>query len=56
MVSILKYGTRKDKIHILLERLNKSSGKGIDSFKYSGTIRVKEDPLLTQKKFRNEWK
>ena len=53
MVSILKYGTRKDKIHIFLEKLNKSGGKGIDTFKYSGTISLKEDPMQIQKKLRN---
>ncbi len=55
MVNILKYGSRSDKIRILLERLNKSTGKGIDSQKYSGTIRLKEDPLHVQKKLRDEW-
>jgi hypothetical protein len=55
MVNILKYGSGSDKIRILLKRLNKSANKGIDSEKYSGTIRLKEDPLKVQKKIRDEW-
>lgn len=54
MVNILKFGSGSDKIHILLERLNKSANRGIDSEKYSGTIRLKEDPLHIQKKIRDE--
>ncbi len=56
MVSILKYGSKSDKIHILFERLNKSKSKGIDSSRFSGSILLKEDPLQIQKKLRDEWK
>jgi hypothetical protein len=56
MVSILKYGSRKEKMQNLLKRLNKSSDKGIDTTKFSGKIHLKEDPLLVQKKLRDEWK
>jgi hypothetical protein len=27
----------------------------VDTFKYCGTIKLKEDPLAIQKKLRNEW-
>jgi hypothetical protein len=55
MVSILKYGSKSNKIRSLFERLNKSTVKGIDSSRYSGTILLKEDPLQIQKKLRDEW-
>jgi hypothetical protein len=55
MVSILKYGSKSDKILGLLEKLNKSNRKGIDSSKYSGKILLNEDPLKIQKKLRDEW-
>ncbi len=56
MVNILKYGTKGEQIRSLLKKLSTSKGRGIDSSKYSGTIRLKEDPLEMQKKLRNEWK
>lgn len=56
MVSILKSGSKSDKIRTLLEGLNKSKSKGIDSSRFSGTIQLKEDPLQIQKKYRDEWK
>ena len=43
MVSILKSGSKSDKIRTLLEGLNKSKSKGIDSSRFSGTIQLKED-------------
>lgn len=55
MVSILKSGSKGDMIRSLLERLNKSKSKGIDSSRYTGTIQLKEDPLQIQKKLRDEW-
>ncbi|MCB8999521.1 MAG: hypothetical protein H6540_05565 [Bacteroidales bacterium] len=55
MVSILKYGSKTDKILGLLQKLNKSNRKGIDSSKYSGTIILSEDSLRIQKKLRDEW-
>lgn len=31
-------------------------GKGFDAYKYCGILKLKEDPLKLQKKWRNEWK
>ena len=32
-----------------------SKAKGVNTLKYCGIIKLKEDPLLIQKKLRNEW-
>ncbi len=55
MVSTLKYGSQKDSLSKLLSRLNKRAGKGIDVHKYSGMLKLKDDPLKIQKNLRNEW-
>jgi hypothetical protein len=56
MVTVLKYGADKKKIHSLLERLkNHKSRIGIDAYKYCGAITLVEEPLLIQKELRNEW-
>ena len=56
MVTIIKQGSKKDSITKVLNRLSKKSGKGIDTHKYSGLIRLKKDPVDIQKELRNEWK
>jgi len=56
MVTIIKQGSKKDSITKLLNRLSNKSGKGIDTRKYSGLIRLKKDPLNIQIELRNEWK
>ena len=42
-----------------LEQLNlkriRKSAKAFDARKYCGVIKLKEDPLALQKKWRNEW-
>ena len=44
------------KSHIVRIRKTKTSKpKGVDTLKYCGTIKLEEDPLLIQKKLRNEW-
>jgi hypothetical protein len=56
MVTVLKYGTDKEKIKSLLERLKKQKGrKGINAYKYCGIITLVEEPLLIQKELRDEW-
>jgi hypothetical protein len=55
MVTIIKQGLKKDSITKLLNRLSNKPGKGIDTHKYSGLIRLKRDPLDIQKELRNEW-
>ena len=56
MVTVLKYGTDKKKIRLLLERLkNQQSRTGINAYKFCGTITSVEEPLLIQKELRDEW-
>jgi hypothetical protein len=52
----MKYGKMKEKTRLLLKKHNKFSGKGIITDKYSGAIRLKDDPLQVQKELRDEWK
>ncbi len=55
MVTTLKYGSKKDSINKMLDRLSIRSRRGVDTKKYSGIIKLKKNPLLIQKELRNEW-
>jgi len=55
MVTTLKYGSQKGSLSRLLARMSKKSGKGINVRKYSGILKLKEDPMKIQKELRNEW-
>jgi hypothetical protein len=47
---------KKKKNHITrIRRIKSSKPEGVDTLKYCGTIKLKEDPLAIQKKLRNEW-
>lgn len=47
---------RREKIKIKRIRKEKSGiGKGVDTLKYCGVLKLKENPLEIQKKLRNEW-
>ncbi len=53
MVITIKKGTRPEK---LTTQINKVlSEKGVDTRKYCGSIKLKEDALKIQKQLRNEW-
>lgn len=54
MVLILKKGASKKEIDDISEKLKVS--KGVDTKKYCGIIKIKEEPLAIQKKMRDEWK
>ncbi len=54
MVTIIKRGSTKEEINSQLEQRNKKH-KGIDLKKYFGSIKLREDPIKLQKKWRNEW-
>jgi hypothetical protein len=57
MVTIIKKGTSKDNIKSLLEKRQKTKRpKKIDVKKYCGILNLKEDPVMLQKKWRDEWK
>ena len=55
MVTTLKYGSKKDSIARLLNKLAKRVSQGIDARRYSGVIRLAGDPLQIQKALRDEW-
>lgn len=55
MVLVLKQDANKKQIESLRKKLNKLSRKGVDTKKYCGTIKLKENPLAIQQKMRNEW-
>ncbi len=38
-----------------VRRQRSSIGKGVDTKKFCGILKLKEDPLATQKKLRDEW-
>ncbi len=43
-------------MQLIKEKLHKKSrNAGVDIKKYSGKIKLKEDPLIMQKKMRDEW-
>ena len=54
MVLVLKKGESKKEMDDISEKLKVS--KGVDTKKYFGVIKLKEDPLAIQKKMRDEWK
>lgn len=57
MVTVIKKGTASQTIKSLLEQgARKKPRKKIDLEKYCGTITLTEDPLLLQKKWRDDWK
>ncbi len=53
MVTVIKQGSSKASIKQLIEKLQ--SNKGIDAKKFCGVIKLKEHPLIIQKKLRDEW-
>lgn len=53
MVLVLKKGASKKEMDIISSKLK--SGKGVNTKKYCGVIKLKDDPLSIQKKMRDEW-
>ena len=56
MVLVLKKGASKKDIEALRKKLERRPSKGVDTKKYCGVIKLREDPLEIQKKMRDEWK
>jgi hypothetical protein len=54
MVTIIKKGSTQRRINQALKKLRTT--KGLDAFKFCGSIHLQEDPLSIQKKMRNEWR
>ena len=57
MVTVLKYGSKKETIKRLLDHLNQHiEDVGIDAYKYCGVLNLKSDPMDIQSRLRDEWK
>ena len=47
---------KKEKLKIKrVPRQKTDAEKGVDTLKYCGVLKLKEDPLAIQKKLRDEW-
>jgi len=56
MVTVLRSGAGQRSIQSILKKLEeRRSKKGIDAFKYCGVVKFKEDGLILQKRWRDEW-
>ncbi len=56
MVTIIRKDSSEKELKEAMQKLSeRQKEKGVDTFKYCGIIRLKKDPLLIQKKMRNEW-
>ena len=53
MVTVIKKGINKEEFDKKLSSLK--SNKGFDSYKFCGIIKLKEDPVVIQKRMRDEW-
>ncbi|MDH5367778.1 MAG: hypothetical protein OEW67_12380 [Cyclobacteriaceae bacterium] len=53
MVTVIKKGSDKKVINKILKEALRT--KGVDTHKYCGVITLKEDPLVIQKRMRDEW-
>jgi hypothetical protein len=54
MVIVIEQGTTKEKLELLLKKMKIK--KGVNTKKYCGVIKLKEDPLQIQKQLRDEWR
>jgi hypothetical protein len=54
MVLVLKKGASKKEINLIKKKF--STVEGVDTKKFCGSIKLKEDPLTVQKSLRDEWK
>ncbi|WKN42869.1 hypothetical protein [Tunicatimonas pelagia] len=56
MVTVLKAGSDKETIQSVWQQLReKPPRRSLDAYKYCGTVRFKEDGLVLQKRWRDEW-
>ena len=56
MVLVLKKGASKEDIEAIDKKLyRKKTPTGFDAKKYNGILKLKKDPLIIQKKLRDEW-
>ena len=55
MVTVIKKGSDKESFDQVLKELNQKENKGFNAKRFCGVIQFKEDPLLIQKRLRDEW-
>lgn len=57
MVIVVKRGTSRKRIKELMRKLMSSRARPArpDIFKHCGVLKLKEDPLVLQKRWRDEW-
>jgi hypothetical protein len=56
MVTVIKKGASKRMIEQQLKKAaKKTARKGLDSKVYCGSVKFKEDGLVLQKRWRDEW-
>ncbi len=60
MVVTITSRSSQEEIATALDKLHKSKSatktkKVFDAYKHCGVIKLKEDPLVTQKRLRDEW-
>lgn len=56
MILVLKKGAGKKEIEAIRKKLKEFPSKGVNTKKYCGVIKLKQDALEIQKKMRDEWK
>lgn len=47
---------KEDRKQTYIRKLNQITLKGLDTKKYCGKLKIEEDPLMIQKRLRDEWK
>lgn len=58
MVIVIKRGMSRQRIKELMGRLRnapRKRRKPVDVYKYVGVLKVEEDPVALQRKWRDEW-
>ncbi|RKQ51078.1 hypothetical protein BXY85_2100 [Roseivirga pacifica] len=55
MIRDIKKGDKKERLDNILQEMAKADKKGFDASKYSGTLKLEEDPVAYQNKLRDEW-
>lgn len=55
MVVIIKKSTPRKQLKVLLRKARPAKGKGIDARKHLGKLKLDEDPLVIQRRLRDEW-
>ncbi len=54
MTIVIRKGESKKSIQAKMKKL-KSQKKGFPAYKYLGKMKIDEDPLMIQKRLRDEW-